>query len=465
MRITLSIPLTLNEIFDNAPSVIALNTEATIYSIVTNSKEAEKNDLFIAISGEKEDGETYTEEAKSHGAYILSKKDSNADLVANDTTVALLEIASYFKSKLKNLKTTVAITGSVGKTTTKNVMSKMLSTKYITHATKENYNNFIGLSYTLLSAPRNTEIIVAELGMNHLGEISLMSKILKPDIAVITNVGTSHIGNLGSRELIAKAKLEITDGMINPCLIVPYNEPLLNSIDKKHTFSAEHPDSDYYIEITDKNRFFTEFNIISKNINLKKLRIGLPGTHVIDALCISVAVMDIIRINGKDIENAVSVVDDDCIRGKIIKIDDFYAYDDTYSSSYEAVLCDFEVLKLYTKSDKSCMLGDMLELGIHSDSLHRKLGKAVYEYGFRNLYTLGTYANIIADGALEAGMSKENIFINSDVKKPEITVNQIINNKIKDEIILFKASHNIHAEKIIDLLLNYSLKMKGIKNA
>ncbi len=458
MRITLSVPLTSSEIFQNVPSVISLNCDTVIYSIVTNSKEAEKNDLFIAINGEKEDGENYTEDAKSRGAYILSKKDKYADFVANDTTVALLEIASYFKSKLNSLKKTIAITGSVGKTTTKNILSKMISTKFITHATEENYNNFIGLSYTLLSAPKNTEIIVAEIGMNHIGEISLMSKALKPDVAVITNIGTSHIGNLGSREFIAKAKLEITDGMKNPHLVVPHNEPLLKNVEGRHTFSTSDYDSDYYIEITNRNSLFTEFNITSENINLRNLRIALPDAHVTDALCISVATMDIIGIRAKDIENSICKIDENCIRGKIIKIDDFYAYDDTYSSSYEAVLCDFEVLKLYTKSRKSCMLGDMLELGIYSDDLHRKLGKSAYEYGFRNLYTFGASAKLIAEGALESGMNKDNIYVNPNASRPEITAKQILKNKLKDEIILFKASHNIHAEKIIDLLLNYSLK-------
>lgn len=455
MRIPLSVPLTINEIFENSPSVINFKKDANVRAITTNSKEVEKNDLFIAIKGDKEDGEKYTEDAKLRGAYILSSIDAKADLLATDTTLALLEIASYFKSKLKKIKKTVAITGSVGKTTTKNVMSKMISTKYKTHATKENYNNFLGMSYTVLSAPKDTEIIVCEIGMNHPGEISLMSKMLKPDISVITNIGTSHIGNLGSRELIAAAKLEIADGMKRPCLIVPFNEPLLiKSKSVKYTFSTSDPNADYYIQIIDKNKLYTEFNILSKNINIKNLKVNLHGVHVGNALCISVAVMNLIGADNNDIKNAISMVDGTCFRGNIIKIDDFYAYDDTYSSSYEAVLCDFEVLKLYTPINKSCMLGDMLELGEHSESLHKKLGKAVYEYGFRNLYALGAYAPSLAEGALEAGMNRENIFINSDAAKTEITANQILKNKIKDEIILFKASHAIHAEKIIELLLN-----------
>ena len=456
MRIPLSVPLTFSEIFKNSPSIIKIKRDATVGFISTNSKEVEEGDLFIAIKGERLDGEKFSEEAKNKGAYLLSSIECYADLLANDTTAALLEIASYFKSKLNNLKYTVAITGSVGKTTTKNVMAKMLSTKYITHATEENFNNYIGISYTILSAPKNTEIIIAELGMNHLGEISLMSKTLKPDISVITNIGTSHIGNLGSRELIASAKLEIIDGMENPCLIVPHDEPLLEECKrKKYTFSINNPKSDYYIQITEAAPLFSSFNVISKTIRLNDLKIDFPGKHVIDAIGISIAAMNVIGAGEDEIKKAISAIDEKCFRGKLIKIDDFYAYDDTYSSSYEAALCDFEILNLkYKTAKKSCVLGDMLELGEHSDSLHKKLGQAVFRYGFRKLYAIGTHALSIAAGAREAGMDEENIFINPDAHNIEITAKQILENKISDEIILFKASHDIHAEKIIELLLN-----------
>ena len=222
MRIILSVPLTLSEIAENALSTHIFKGNVTVNAIVTNSKKASPGDLYIPLMGEKHNGEDYTEEARSRGAYILSSRDCNADIKTDDTTLSLLKIASYYKSKLRSLKKIIAITGSVGKTTTKNVLAKMVGAKYITHATKENFNNYIGLSYTLLSAPIDTEIIIAEIGMNHLGEISLMSKILNPDISVITNIGTSHIGNLGSRDMIAKAKLEITDGMKIINLVVPY---------------------------------------------------------------------------------------------------------------------------------------------------------------------------------------------------------------------------------------------------
>lgn len=458
MRIILSVTLTLNEIAKDALSEHIPHNSVIIKAIATNSNEVCSGDLFVALAGDKGSGEDYIQDAKIRGAYVLSARDKNAHIKVKDTTLALLKIASYYKSKLTNLRKTVAITGSVGKTTTKNALAKMLSSKYKTHATEANYNNFIGLSYTLLSAPADTEIIVAEIGMNHLGEISLLSRMLKPDIAIITNIGTSHIGNLGSRELIAKAKLEITDGMSNINLVVPYEEKLLKNADGIHTVSIENPNADCYLQIIYENSSHTSFNIYSPNTNLTDLKIIIPGKQILNALVLSVKAMELIGINEADIKNSIKLIDTNCVRGKIIKIDDFFAYDDTYSSSAEAVLSDFELLSLYKDKPRSCMLGDMLELGDETENLHKKIGRAVFEHGFRNLYAIGNFAPLIAAGAIGAGMRKENVFINTDPDAIDITAKQILINHVENELILFKASHNIHAERIIQLLLKYTDK-------
>ena len=131
-------------------------------------------------------------------------------------------------SNLKNLKHTIAVTGSVGKTTTKNLITLLLKEDFKVHSSEENQNNEIGLAYTLLRAPLDCEILVCELGMNHVGEISKLSQCINPNIAIITNIGSAHIGNLGSREMIASAKLEICEGITNGITIVPYEEPLLS---------------------------------------------------------------------------------------------------------------------------------------------------------------------------------------------------------------------------------------------
>lgn len=448
----------LNEIARDTLSEHIPHNSVIITAITTNSKEVCAGDLFIALTGDNSSGEDYIQDAKKQGAYILSSRDQGADIKVKDTTLALLKIASYYKSKLGKLKKTIAITGSVGKTTTKNVLAKMLSSKYKTHATEANYNNFIGMSYTLLSAPADTEIIVAEIGMNHLGEISLLSRILKPDIAIITNIGTSHIGNLGSRELIAKAKLEIVDGMATINLIVPYEEKLLKNTYKVHTVSVQNPDADCYLQIIDQTSLSTSFSIHSQYTNIENLKIFIPGKPVLNALILSVKAMELIGIDKSDIANSLEFINTDCVRGKIIKINDFFAYDDTYSSSAEAVLSDFELLSLYKDKPRSCVLGDMLELGDETENLHKKIGRAVFEHDFRNLYAIGNFAPLIASGAIDAGMNQENIFINTDLNAIDITAAQIMINHVENELILFKASHNIHAERIIQLLLKYTDK-------
>ena len=172
MRIPLDIPLSLSEITHNIKSSSKIIDDALIWAITTNSKEVVRGDLFIALTGEKFNGEDFVSEAKQRGAYVISTNKENADILVADTAHSLLEIASLYKTRLSNLKFTIAITGSVGKSTTKNILSTILERDYKICSTNENFNNIIGVSYTVLSAKRNVEILILELGMNHLGEIS-----------------------------------------------------------------------------------------------------------------------------------------------------------------------------------------------------------------------------------------------------------------------------------------------------
>lgn len=430
-----------------------------ISAITTDSKEVMPGDLFIAICGEKFNGEDFTEEARSRGAYILSCKDRNADFKSDNTLLSLLQIAGSYKNNLPYLTKTVAVTGSVGKTTTKNILAKMLSTVYTVHSTTGNYNNYLGMAHTIFSAPVNTEILVAELGMNHVGEISRMSAAIKPNISIITNVGTSHIGNLGSREAIAKAKLEITDGMEHPLLIVPHEEKLLRGIYNEYTYSLNSPSANCFINIKECDNSGSMSDIITKEYKIKNQRIAIPGRHILSSVACCIGTFELLNIKRCDTIEALKSVSEDCIRAKILRINGITVYDDTYSSSPEAVIADLELISGAGYPFKSCMLGDMLELGSQTKELHNMIGRAVVKHKFRKLYAFGEYAEFIAEGAYEAGMSRTDILINSDIAAPEITAKQILNNFIKDEIILFKASHAVHAEKIFSCI-----KESGVKN-
>lgn len=450
MRITLQIPLTLKEIATALEIDAKAYGEAKINAISTDSRVTEKGDLFIPLKGINADGEAFVGEAKRKGAYVLSSLYEGADFKTQDTSTALLKIAGYYKGLLNNLKYTVAITGSTGKTTTKNILSALLAHNFKEHHTHENYNNLIGLGHTLLSAPKDTEILICELGMNHPGEIAPLSKALRPDVAIITNIGSSHLGNLGTRENIAKAKLEILCGMKSQKLIGPHGEKLLEK-NVSYTFSTDDDSADCYLNPIKEDEHESVFDICSKRISITSQRISIPGRHVLKALAASIGAIETLELDSMDIGKAISGLTQSLARGRFITAGRYTVYDDSYSASPEAVISDFELSMLWQKP-KSCVLGDMLELGTSSIYIHSIMGKKVFEYGFEKLFAFGRYALHIANGAHLAGMPKENIFVNTDISSPEITARQIKENAEPNNIILLKASHAIHAERLIPLL-------------
>ena len=230
MRIKTEYPLYISSIAHILKANLKFNTK--INAITTDSRECEKDDLFFALSGENFDGVDFIDEAKFKGAYTVSSS-KKSDFTVSNTESALLSVASAYK-QIVNPKYTIAVTGSVGKTTVKDFVNSLLSEVMKTHKTEKNFNNIIGLSHTLLSAKKGTDALVCELGMNHRGEIDELSRAIHPDISIITNIGTAHIGNLGSQEEIAKAKLEIENGMHGGKTIIKDDEVLLSEIGRAH---------------------------------------------------------------------------------------------------------------------------------------------------------------------------------------------------------------------------------------
>ena len=232
-----------------------------------DTRQIKENDIYVGIKGEKFDGNLFWKEALEKGAKCVivenidfSKEDledfrDKIIVKVEDTFDALYKIAAY-KRKINDIPV-VAITGSVGKTSTKDMIASVVSQKYKTLKTIGNNNNNIGLPFTILRL-KDEELMVLEMGMNHFGEISLLSKIAKPNICVITNIGTSHIGNLGSRENILKAKLEILDGAENPTIIINNDNDLL------HKWYLENRDNKNIITFGIEN----ESDIMPKDLKL-----------------------------------------------------------------------------------------------------------------------------------------------------------------------------------------------------
>ena len=447
MRINLDIPLSLSEIAENTGGILT-HTDAIVHSLTTDSREASRGDLFVAIPGKRMDGNEFAEEARSRGAYVLGNR--FASVLISDASDAILKLVGAYKRKLPFLIHTVAITGSVGKTTTKELTARLLSSKYSVHSNLGNFNNDIGLLHTVLSAKRSTEVLVVEMGMNHSGEISRLSKAAQPDTAIITNVGTAHIGNLGSREAIAMAKLEIADGMRGGIMITPREEALLHSACPKREVSINNSEGYYSLFVEQIDGESTVFSFNGSSLNLKSERIALSGEHLMKALAFALSAADMLCISNDEIMPALKSINNECFRQRRIRVGRYDIYDDTYSSSPEAVMAVMRALIPQNEKGVSAVLGDMLELGNSTEELHRKVGEAAARCGMRKLYLFGEFAERIAEGAINAGMPTDRIFL-GERNGIERTAEQI-QRSYEGELLIVKASHSVHAERIYDFL-------------
>ena len=455
MRIKLSSPFKISELISSIDvKAHALSKyDSVVCAICTDSRLIEVGDLFFALKGDRFDGEDFVTDAISNGAIAISKKMLDGVITVSDTSYALLSAAAFYKSRLKKLKYSVAITGSIGKSTTKEFVKKLASVKYCTHATHANYNNYIGLAHTVFSAPENTEVLVVELGMNHLGEISTLSKCISPDIAVITGIGTAHIGILGSRENIAKAKLEIVDGMNGGPLLIPYGEPLLRHKNAK-SVSYSSSLSDFSLYESDNGTYCFD----SPSVSVDSIATSITAEHLLFDLSLSLSVGCLIGLSPYEMRLGANMVNSNALRQRLIRLGSYSIFDDSYNSSYESVLANFRMLRNLGVKHVGAFLGDMLELGGESEKLHRMVGKAAYEHKLSSLYLLGKYAKHIANGAISAGFSADRIFINENTDAPDISVEQISENHLESELILFKGSHRLRLDRIADVLISKERK-------
>ena len=445
MRIKTEIPLTLSLISEVLNIPIA--RDAQINAITTDSRDCKQRDLFFALGGERYDGADFIEEAKLKKAFTISER-RGSDITVQNTYSALLKLSSYYKS-LISPKYTVAVTGSCGKTTVKDFISIILSSSLKTHKTQENYNNIVGLSHTLLTTPISTSALICELGMNHAGEISELSQALRPDIAVITNIGTAHIGNLGSREAIAMAKLEIENGMQGGKTIVFKEEPLLVNAKNPYFVSFMDKNADMYAEIRARSKKGSE--IFIKSAEYEYLFCShLYALHTISSLILAIATATLIGLSAEEINVGVDKIQEANLRQKFLNANGYRIYDDSYNSSPDAVISALNMLK-EREDNISALIGDMLELGDKSEKLHEYIGKECAKHGIRKLYAFGKFAKSVAAGAILGGINDKNIFINTDTSRPDITAFQIINS-YQGERILVKASHSVRVNRVIDIL-------------
>ena len=388
------------------------NEELEVENFSKDTRTIQKGDIYIGIKGEKFDGSNFWNQALDAGAtaVIISniqiskeEKEKYKDktiIQVEDTFEALYEIAKY-KRSLYNIPV-IAVTGSVGKTSTKDIIASVVSQKYKTLKTEGNNNNNIGLPLTILKL-KDHEALVVEMGMNHFGEISLLTNIAKPTLAVITNIGTSHIGNLGSRENILKAKLELLEGMKIPRVIINNDNDLLHKWYEEnkekieiHTYGINNS-SDVIAEKIELGEEKSKFVVKTSS---EKVNIGVPvgGEHfVYNALC-GFIVGKVLGLTAKEIQNGISKFELTKKRMDIrVLKNGATLINDSYNASYESMKASLKYLSSRTDLRKIAVLGDMLELGDFSKELHEKVGEEVANDNIDVLICRGEFAkNIIS---------------------------------------------------------------------
>ena len=429
-----------------------------------DTRKIEKGDINIGIKGETFDGSKFWKQALENGASVaivenidfsnenLEKFQDKSIILVENTLEALYEIAK-FKRSLYNIPV-IAITGSVGKTSTKDIVANVVSQKYKTLKTVGNNNNNIGMPFTILRL-KDEEAMVLEMGMNHFGEISLLSAIAKPDICIITNIGTSHIGNLGSRENILKAKLEILEGCEKPTVIINNDNDLLHNWYKTNqnkinikTYGIQNK-SDLNAENIILEKESSKFTC--KFLNEKaEIQVPVGGEHfVLNSLCAGAVGLEL-GISPEQIKLGIESFELTKKRMDITKLENGISIiNDAYNASFESMQASLKYLSEFKENRKIAVLGDMFELGDFSKELHEKVGSEVVKNKIDILICSGELAKNIANQAEKQGMEKEKIHY---LENKEDIISLLKEISKKDDIILFKASNGMKffeiAEKV-----------------
>lgn len=396
------------------------NRFAEIDSVVFDSRKAKENTLFVPLKGET-DGHDYIQSAIANGAIatLWSRSESEAPegiavILVDDTLKALQDLAKAYLAMIQ--PKVVAITGSNGKTTTKDMTAGVLAARYRVHKTEGNYNNDIGLPSTILDMPEDTEIIVLEMGMSDFGEISLLSKIAAPDVAAITLIGESHLEHLGTRRNIAKAKLEILDGLKEDGLFIyPINEPLireempLDGTYSKATFGIDKTATIFAYAI-ESGKDYTNFKVNFDDT--ATLTIPVLGDYNVQNALIALSIashfnLSMIEVkayleNFKLTENRTQWLEG---------MNGVQILNDAYNASptaMKAVLKAFQNVPREENDRRIVLLGDIRELGEQSTKLHESLSTSLSPENFDEVYLYGDEMLALYE-VLKDSFSSENL--------------------------------------------------------
>ncbi len=440
--------------------------DGTIAFVCTDSREAaDPTTMFVVMVGERVDAHSYMRRAYDGGCRLFlcqripeEMKDCDfGAVVVDDTVKALGAIAEAYTERLK--RPIVGITGSVGKTTTKEFIAAVLSEKYTVHKTKANHNSTVGLPMSMLEAA-DENMSVVEMGMSGFGEIEHMSRVAKPSVACITNIGSSHLELLGTRENICRAKLEIVAGMPRDgVLVVNGDEPLLRRMCPKDAnvrfVSLEGNDAEISVSNISYDKNGSRFDIMLDGVCHRDIRLSVIGRPFVWAAAFAIAVGTQYGLDMETVRRGLLRFENAAMRQSITECKGITMIEDCYNASPESVRAAIDVMR--TLADETgarmvALLGDMRELGETENELHAAVGEYYAKKGGSLIFTFGELAKNIAKGAVSGGILPSDVESLSDYESDEAvaTMGDAICRRLRrGDILLVKASRAIGAERVL----------------
>ncbi|GBD86332.1 UDP-N-acetylmuramoyl-tripeptide--D-alanyl-D-alanine ligase [bacterium BMS3Abin03] len=453
------VTLTIEDLF-NVPTAVIYNPDELkpVKHVAINSREVKKGSLFIAIKGKRFDGHQFVKQAVRNGAGVLlvsSRKLAMFDnvdvpvITVRNTTKALGDIAAIWRKKLK--AKIIGLTGSAGKTSTKEMIATILSEKYRVNKTIENNNNHIGVPLTILSTNLKHDVLVAELGTNHFGEIEYTANILQPDFALITNIGDSHLEFLKRRKGVLKEKAALFDVTLkrHGKIFVNYDDPLLKSYAKKK--SAVSYGFNGRPKVKGQIEKFTNDGkaVVAVKTKSKKIVNELPvygGQNAKNYLA-AVAVADFLKLTKKEIKEGTKKLSSPDKRLKVKTYKNFLVIDDTYNASPDSTKAAIELVnKIKTFNRKVLVLGDMFELGKDKIKLHRSLSSVIAKNKIDEVYSIGSGMK-----ALNDALNKKRV-VNKHFRTRKLLRKFLGELDLNNSVILIKGSRGMRMEEFLKII-------------
>ena len=463
-------PFTVEEIIKAVDgTLVSGEKENIVYRVCTDSRKAEPGDLFFPLKGENNDGHDFLGQVLEAGCRTIVVSDESkipkqafasqpgdADIiVVDDTTAALQALASYYLDCLP-LKKKIAVTGSVGKTSTRDMLYYAASTSFKTGRNPKNFNNYFGLPLSIMDFEPDTEVAVLEMGMASAGEIETLARIARPDIAVITNIGVSHIENLGSREGILKAKLEVTCCFDeNSVLIINADNDMLTLENVKGNYKivtvGTGEKCDYRIkDVCDFGDKGIEYTLCHEGKDYR-IKLPVPGAHNAINASLAVAAAGLMGISPETAIKGFEQAELTEKRLNIKKQGRIKVIDDTYNACPESMKSALNTLmstEVEEGGRRVAVLGDMFELGKESPAAHLEVGRYAVEKKPDLLIAVGKDAEYIAQGAEPLG---DGHVLRYETREDlEKEVHEIIR---PGDTVLVKASRSMEMEKTVKEIL------------